>query len=67
LESEALAAQLTVPFTVAPLAGALIESVGGVLVVGVVALFAMVTLSCELLVAPFVSVATAFSTYAPSA
>jgi hypothetical protein len=35
LESEALAAQLTVPVTVAPLAGALIESVGGVLVVGV--------------------------------
>ena len=30
-------------------------------------LFAIVTLICAVLVAPFVSVATAFSTYAPSA
>ena len=33
LESEALAAQLTVPLTLAPLEGALMESVGEVLVV----------------------------------
>src|SRR5688572_25106190 len=54
--------------TLAPEAGDVMLTVGGVVSAGgVVALFAMVTLSCAVLVAPFVSVATAFRTYAPSA
>jgi hypothetical protein len=60
LESEALALQLTVPFTVAPPAGALIESVGGVLVVGgVVVPFCTFTYTDVALLLPLLSKYTA--------
>src|SRR5262245_30904367 len=59
-ESDALAAQFTVPLTVEPLAGAVMETVGGVLVVGggvlgVPPLFSMRMLRVSVSVAPALS------------